>query len=125
MRKTRPVNLNLFTIRFPATAISSILHRLSGVILFLFIAMMLWALSASLTSPTSFDQLHQTFTNSFTLRFFVWVCLSSLLYHFIAGVRHLIMDLGYGETIRGGRFSAYLVILLSIIFIIALGIRLW
>lgn len=124
MQKKRPVNLNLFTIRFPVTAISSILHRASGVVLFLFIVFLLYALQFSLKSEQSFNALHATLS-SFWPRFFVWIFLSSLVFHVIAGIRHFLMDMGYGEGKASGKFSAYLVLILSVVAIVALGVRLW
>jgi succinate dehydrogenase / fumarate reductase cytochrome b subunit len=124
MQKPRPINLNLFTIRFPVTAIASILHRVSGVILFFFIIFLLYALELSLKSADAFTSLRQTLSMP-GARFFVWVFLSSLVFHLFVGLRHLCMDMGYGEGKNSGRFSAYLVLILSIIVIVALGIRLW
>lgn len=124
MQKKRPVNLNLFTIRFPVTAIASILHRASGVLLFIFILFMLYALSGSLQSADTFAKL-QTCLSTPEMRFLSWVFLSSLVFHIFAGIRHLLMDLGYAEEKASGAYGAYLVIIFSIIVIFALGIRLW
>jgi succinate dehydrogenase / fumarate reductase cytochrome b subunit len=124
MQKSRPVNLNLFTIRFPVTAIISILHRLSGVIMFLFIGLLLYALNQSLKSPDSFGQLQVLLTYPLS-RFIIWVFLSSLLLHIFAGLRHIVMDFGFAEEKTNARISAYSVIILSILFILALGVRLW
>ena len=124
MQKPRPVNLNLFTIRFPVTAISSILHRASGVILFFGILFFLYVLQRSLASAESFAALQACLTGPWA-RFFTWVVLSALVFHIIAGIRHLSMDVGYGEEKTSGRVGAYLVIVLSVMVILALGVRLW
>ena len=124
MRKNRPINLNLFAIRFPVTAIISILHRISGVILFLFIVLLLYALELSLQSPASFSSLQQFFQNGF-IKFLIWGFLSSLIFHVFAGIRHLIMDLGWGEEKHVAKISSWLVILLVLITSIGLGIRIW
>lgn len=124
MQKKRPVNLNLFTIRFPATAISSILHRISGVILFVFILTLLDLLKDSLAGADSFAQL-QAWLSTPIMRFVAWVFLSALAFHIVAGVRHLIMDLGYAEEKKSGMLGAYLVMFFSAIIILALGIQLW
>ena len=124
MSKQRPKNLNLFTIRFPIPAIISILHRISGVILFLVVPFMLWGLSLSLSSPQDFDDLH-LFLSSPWMKLFIWSCLSSFIYHFIAGIRHLLMDVHVGEELKSGRLSAKLTLFISIILIILAGIWLW
>ncbi len=124
MQKNRPINLNLFTIRFPVTAISSILHRGTGVILFLGIVFFLYLLNHSLKSADSFASLQICFQHPLS-KFFLWVLLSALIYHLIAGIRHLFMDCGLGEGKVSGRLSAYGVIILSFVLIIALGVRIW
>lgn len=124
MKKQRPKNLNLFTIRFPIPAIASILHRLSGFFLFILIPFMLWVLHLSLASQQSFDDLHQVFTSP-GIKFIIWLSLSAFIYHFIAGIRHLFMDIGIGEELKSGKFSAALTIMLSAIIIILTGVWLW
>lgn len=124
MKDKRPVNLNLLKIRFPAAAIVSILHRVSGVIVFLLLPLLLWLLSQSLASVATFNALHADLMQP-GLKFFVWALLSALLYHFVAGIRHLFMDAGIGETLIGGKLSAYLVFALSAMGIILLGVWLW
>ncbi len=123
-KKTAPVNLNLFTIHFPIPAIVSILHRLSGVLLFLLIPLMLWGFSLSLSSADEFDALVSLFSPPW-VKFLLWVGLSAFLYHAVAGVRHLLMDLGIGESLAGGRVSAMLVLAISILLAVLTGIWLW
>lgn len=127
MHKTGPRNIsiaNLMHYRFPVMAIASIFHRLSGFILFLMIPFILWILDASLKSSASFNQLHQCLSYPVS-KFFVWVLLSALAYHVIAGIKHLIMDLGHLESKVGGKISSTIVMLLAFVVIIALGVWLW
>lgn len=124
MKDTRPVNLNLFTIRFPIPAIVSILHRISGVILFLILPFLIWGLAVSLHSSQDYEDLRQ-FLSTPWMRFIIWGTLSALVYHLIAGIRHLIMDVGIGESLRGGRLGAQVTIIISLILIILMGIWLW
>lgn len=124
MKDKRPINLNLLTISFPIPAIVSILHRISGVILFILIPFLIWGLYLSLATPQSFDQL-TFFLNSPLMKFIIWGFLSSFIYHLIAGVRHLLMDMGIGESLAGGRLGAQLTIIMSVILMILAGIWLW
>ncbi len=124
VNKKRPVNLDLRTIRFPLPAITSILHRISGFLLFLLIPVLLWALSASLSSADSFAALKECFSYPIA-KFCVWVILSALAYHLVAGIRHLLMDCGWGESLTGGRMGAKLILIVSAILIIAVGVWLW
>lgn len=123
-KQQRPKNLNLFTIRFPVPAIASILHRISGFILFILIPFILWGLFLSLDSEQSFDNLHQVLSTSW-IKFVVWGSLSAFLYHFIAGIRHLLMDIGIGEELKSGRLSAMLTMAIAFILIILTGVWLW
>lgn len=124
MNNQRPKNLNLFTIQFPIPAIVSILHRISGLILFLLIPFLLWVLQRSLTSEQGFDDIHQAMT-SLCAKTIVWLALSAFIYHFIAGIRHLLMDIHIGESLRSGRIGSILTLIISGLLIIITGIWLW
>ena len=83
--------------RLPITAWASITHRASGVFLFVGMAVLLWALDASLASPESFAALQETLDNPL-LKLVIWALIAGLIYHALAGVKHLVMDFGIGET---------------------------
>lgn len=124
MKKQRPRNLNLFTIRFPLPAIASILHRISGLILFLLTPFVLWGFYLSLASSQSFDDLHQTLANPY-LKFLIWCGLSGLFYHLVAGIRHLLMDIGIGDGRHSGKVGAIITLIVSALLIISTGVWLW
>lgn len=124
LKQKRPVNLDLTTIKMPSTAIVSILHRMSGILIFLLMPLMLYGLQQSLLSPEDFIRTQKCF-DICGMKFLVWVFLSGLIYHGLAGIRHLLMDLGVGETATAGRKSACLVLGLAFILIVCLGISLW
>ncbi len=119
--KQRPVNLDLRTIRMPITAIVSILHRATGLLLFILIPFMLWVLSFSLSSSDHLAQL-QNWMGNFWLRFFLWVFFAGMFYHIAAGIRHLLIDIHIGETLMGGRMGAWIVFVLSFVVIVLTGI---
>ena len=121
MRQNRPVNLDLTKFSFPITAIVSILHRLSGLLLFILIPFLLGALQYSLTGRSQFNELKACLTNPVVL-FIIWLCLSALIYHIVAGVRHLLMDIGFGEGLAAGRQSSFWVFGISIVLAILAGI---
>ena len=114
MDKKHPVNLNLLSIKFPITAITSILHRLSGVFLFLLIPIILYIWSYSLTSSLHFANV-QAWLGSWGVKILLWLLLAALIYHLVAGIRHLIMDLGYGESKTSGPRGARAVLIVSVI----------
>lgn len=115
MQNKRPINLNLFTLRFPITAIVSILHRASGVLLFLLMPLALCFLDKSLLSEEHFLMVRSYFTSS-GAKLVLWVASVALFYHVVAGIRHLLMDLSIGETREGGRLGAKLVLAVVAIF---------
>lgn len=117
----RPVNLDLRTIRQPITAIVSILHRISGIGVFILLPFVLYYLRLSLSSSLGFDAIQHYFFCKLVLFLF----LTGLIYHSIAGIRHLLMDIGIGETLEGGRTGAKIVLILSILAVIWLGVTLW
>jgi len=105
-------------------AIVSILHRISGIILFLLIPFMVWLLDHSLKSETSFISLRSSFA-SHEIKFLIWLLLSALVYHLLAGIKHLFMDFGVMETIRGSYWSSVVVFTVSAVIILSLGVWLW
>lgn len=120
----RPVNLDLRTIKLPVTAYTSIAHRISGVILFLAIAGLLWMLDTSLSSEAGFEQIQSCLQNPLA-KLVIWGVLSALIYHLIAGIRHLVMDAGVGEELESGKLGAKIVIVISAICIVLLGVWVW
>ena len=105
-------------------AIASILHRISGILIFLLLPFMLYGLKMSLTSITDFAAL-QFLWHNLGIKFIVWCFISALVYHSLAGVRHLIMDLGCGETVTAGKRSAWLVFILALFIIMSLGVLMY
>lgn len=125
MKKQRPINLNLQTIRFSVTAIVSILHRVSGVIMFVAIGIMLWVLGLSLSAPEGFIQA-AAMINSFIIKVIFWGILTALAYHTLGGIRHMLMDFGYlEETLAVGKTTANITFLLTAILSILAGVLVW
>lgn len=124
MKDKRPVNLDISTISLPLAAYTSITHRLSGVIVFAGIAVLLWLLDLSLSSENGFNQMKEIFTAP-VMKFVIWAIFSALAYHMVAGVKHLLMDSGIGETKEAGPIGAVITILISLILIVSLGVWIW
>ena len=124
MNKNRPVNLDISTIKLPITAYVSILHRVSGVILFVGMAILLCLLDSSLESAESFKSLKSELSNPL-YQFVVWGTLAALGYHIAAGVRHLFMDAGIGETLEGGQAGAKIALAVAVVLIVLAGVWVW
>jgi succinate dehydrogenase cytochrome b subunit len=119
----RPKNLNLFTIHFPIPAIVSILHRLSGVALFVFIPLFIWLFAYSLTND-GFSVLQDWFEEPF-IKGVIWLAFLPICFHLVAGIRHLLMDIHVGEQLALGRLNAILTFVVVIALMILIGIWLW
>ena len=117
---TRPVNLQLTTFRLPIAAITSILHRIAGVVLVFGAGYFTYLLSLTLESPESFDWVFHAVRNTYH-GLLVWVVLTAVSYHFFAGIRHLLMDFHIGITLRVSRISSWSVLLISGVVSIGLG----
>jgi succinate dehydrogenase / fumarate reductase, cytochrome b subunit len=120
----RPVNLDLTTIKFPVTALASISHRVAGVALFVALPILLWMLDRSLASPESFADL-QTLLSAPLAKLVIWGILAAVIYHLVAGIKHLIMDWGIGETLEGGRRGAILSFIVAGVLIALAGVWVW
>lgn len=124
MKKQRPVNLDLTTIKMHPAANASILHRISGVMMVFAIGILLWTLSLSLSSAEGFAQI-QGYLDGIFFKFIIFGCLSALTYHLLAGVRHLLMDLGKFEELVSGNATAKIVISLWLVISAVIGAWLW
>ena len=84
----------------------------------------MWMLDASLASEDSFLALRGILGEPL-VQVVLWGVLAALAYHAVAGVRHLIMDLGIGESLEGGRTGAKLVLFFAVILMVLAGVWLW
>ncbi|WP_028864807.1 succinate dehydrogenase, cytochrome b556 subunit [Psychromonas aquimarina] len=124
MRKERPKNLDLATVKFPITATASILHRVSGIIVFIALAIFLTLLNCSLTSEQDFYRVLGYFDN-FLFEFVMWGALTGLAYHAVFGVRHMIQDLGFWEELDSASLSAKIGFILTAVLSVLAGILVW
>ncbi|MFC4656507.1 succinate dehydrogenase, cytochrome b556 subunit [Rheinheimera sp.] len=124
MKKQRPVNLDLTTISFPASASASILHRVTGVAMFFALVFVIWAWAVSLSSPEGFETV-KSVMQSFIAKFIAWGTITVLTYHILGGLRHLVMDMGHWEELESGNTSAKVTIALWIVLAVVAGVWLW
>src|SRR5688572_33475840 len=124
MSQERPKYLNLFQIRQPVPAIVSILHRVSGALLFLFLWLFLVGLQRSLGSPESFSEL-KAFMDQPLMKLVVLGLVWAYLHHTFAGMRHLALDLQLGIQLPGARASAFAVLAASFGLTAVIGALIW
>lgn len=120
----RPKNLNLFTIRLPVNAIISIMHRMSGMVLFLMLPVLLWTLSQLLQSDASYLAL-MGMLHHWLAKLFVLVLSWAFFHHFYAGLRHLAMDVHWMTSLRKARFSSRLVLCLDVMSVTVFAFVIW
>ena len=123
--KKRPKHLDLITIRLPLPGIISILHRISGAVLFLFvIPFALAALQGGLGSPASFAEWGGVFANPLVKLIvigFAW----AYLHHLCAGIRYLLLDLHKGVDLPTARLTSQIVLGVSLFLTLLVAVNLW
>ncbi len=124
VNSNRPVNLDLSQFSFPLPAITSIIHRVTGLALFVGVAFVLWAFEMSLSNEEGFNVV-KGIMQGFLAKLILWGIISALLYHLVAGIKHLLMDVGIGETLEGGKLGAKITLVVSIVLILLAGVWIW
>jgi succinate dehydrogenase / fumarate reductase cytochrome b subunit len=124
VKKQRPVNLDLTTIKMPATAKASILHRITGVAFFFAMVFVIVAWAVSLQSADGFAMAQAWMAGPFG-KFVAIGSLAALSYHIIGGIRHLIMDMGHWEELESGNNSAVAAIAIWLVTVVVAGVWLW
>jgi len=127
-RPTRPVHRNIHisqivAYRLPASGIVSILHRVSGAVMFLLLPPVLYLFDKSLTSEISFGTF-KAITGNWFAKLVLLVLLWSFLHHFVAGIRHLFMDMHIGVEKDTGRQTAVSVLVISLVLWVAFALKL-
>jgi len=121
MNQTRPVFLNLLKLRLPVTSWTSILHRVSGVLLFLSIPFLVYLLELSLSSAAGFERAAELVTHPL-IQAGALLLSWAVIHHLLAGIRFLLIDIDIGIERESSRRSAWGVNLLALaLLIIAVG----
>lgn len=115
----RPKNLNLLKIRMPVTAVVSILHRVSGIVLFLSIPYVVWLLSQSITSQAGFNYVLNVFSTDCGKLINV-ILLWAIVHHFFAGIRFLLLDIDIAISREATIKMAWLVNILVFVTLVLL-----
>jgi len=124
-KQQRPVFLNPLKIAFPASAKVSILHRFSGLLLFLAIPVGLALLQRSLSSADALNRLADIAGYGAALKALLFIALVGTAYHFCAGIRFLLLDMHIGVALGQARRSAKLVLAIGVLALLVFGFLLW
>lgn len=121
----------ILSYRLPPAGIVSILHRVSGALMFLLLPFVVWLFDKSITSEMSYDQFTTAFgagigaVPGWFVKLVVLALIWAYLHHAIAGVRHLWMDATHSVTKAQGHNTAVLTLALSVLLTAALGAKLF
>jgi succinate dehydrogenase / fumarate reductase, cytochrome b subunit len=126
-------NINAFkdlpTYRLPPAGLVSILHRISGVLMFVLLPLVIWIFDTSVSSEISFARFRAAFNvgaGGVILKLIALALLWAYLHHFIAGVRHLLMDVSHAAVSKErGDTSAKVTLVLSLVLTVILGAKLF
>jgi succinate dehydrogenase / fumarate reductase cytochrome b subunit len=111
--------------RLPLAGRVSILHRVSGMLLFIFLPFLLYLFDQSLTSELSFEVFKGIFSN-IIVKLIALVLAWAFLFHFCAGIRHLVMDINHSAVSKEkGKQSSVIVFVVSSILTIAFALKLF
>lgn len=124
MNPTRPKYLDLTKIRLPLPGLVSILHRISGLGLFLFLPLLLWLLQSSLASPDTYVRYRAAIAHPL-LKLVLIGLMWAFLHHLMAGVRFLLLDVHYGTGLAAARATSVVVLAVSLALTVILGVWLW
>jgi succinate dehydrogenase / fumarate reductase cytochrome b subunit len=119
--KNRPVYLNLFKIRLPVGGILSILHRATGAFLVLLLPIALYILQRSLQDPAAYAKIAVQAVNPIG-RIVVLVIVWVFAQHFFSGIRHLLLDIGIGDSKPAARRNAWLAFAASLTVVALTGV---
>jgi succinate dehydrogenase / fumarate reductase, cytochrome b subunit len=121
---SRPKYLNLMQIRLPLPAVVSIMHRVSGAVLFLALPLLLCGLQQSLASAEGYATLRAAFS-SWIVKVVATALVWGYLHHLCAGIRHLLLDLDIGTELAQARSSSTMVLVVSVALTLLAGVAIW
>ena len=128
VRKPRPKYLNLqaliFEIRLPLPGWVSILHRISGALLFVALVWLLWMLDRSLSSEAAFDKIKH-YAGLWPVKLSLLVLVWAYCHHFCAGIRYLFLDLDKGAELVTARLTSWMTLVASLALTALFGLKLW
>ncbi|MBH1965218.1 MAG: succinate dehydrogenase, cytochrome b556 subunit [Comamonadaceae bacterium] len=122
---------DILTYRLPPSAIVSILHRISGALMFLLLPFIIWLFDKSVSSEISFGEFSAAFTTGlgifpgWFIKLVVLALIWAYLHHLIAGLRHLYMDATHKLSKEFGKSTAVTTLVLSVALTVILGAKLF
>ena len=124
LKQQRPKFLNLLKIHLPVTGITSIAHRISGVLLFLAIPGFIYLFQLSVRDESGFNAVGELLVCGWVkvaVTLLVWV----LAHHVLAGIRYLLTDIAIGMNLPAARASAWFVNIASVCIFLLIALVIW
>ena|SRR5262245_1133661 len=124
VKRRRPLWFNLSPLNLPVPGLVSILHRVSGALLFLGLVAFLYLLELSLASESGYARAGELLRSPIA-KLLVIASIWALLHHMCAGVRHLFLDVDVGTSLHAARRSALAVLVVSLAMTASIAVRIW
>ena len=122
---SRPVDIQFGKFSWPVTAIASITHRISAVIIWVGLGVGLATLYFANQSEASFDLVVLTLQSNFLAQFVAWGLLSAFGYYCMGTIKHLLQDMGYCEEFASGKIISWVAIISGLSLSVLAGVYVW
>jgi len=122
---SRPVDIQFGKFSWPVTAIASITHRISAVIIWIGLGIGLGTLYFANQSEASFDLVFFALDSNFMAQFVAWGLLSAFGYYCMGTIKHLLQDMGYCEEFASGKIISWIAILSGLSLSVLAGVYVW
>lgn len=126
MQDKRPVYLSVNPLKFtfPIAALASIVHRITGALLFIAVAYLLYLLQLALQSPAGFAEVRALLDTPLH-QLGMFATLGALAYHFVLGVKHLLLDFHLLDSLEGSRYATLVSLVLFAVLLILIAVWIW
>ena len=122
---SRPVDLQMLKFSWPVTAIASITHRISAVIIWVGLGILLATLYCASRSQADFAAVAELIETNFFAQFVLWGLLSAFGYYSMGTIKHLIQDMGFCEEFDGGKMISWVAISSGLLLSVLAGGYVW
>ena len=126
MKDKRPVYLSVNPLKFtfPIAAPASIVHRVTGALLFIAVAYLLYLLQLALQSPAGFAEVLAMLSTPLH-QLAMFATLGALAYHFVLGIKHLLLDFHLLDSLEGSRNATIVSLILFAVLLIMIALWIW
>jgi succinate dehydrogenase / fumarate reductase cytochrome b subunit len=122
---SRPVDLQMLKFSWPVTAIASITHRISAVIIWVGLGILLATLYCASRSQADFAAVAELIETNFFAQFVLWGLLSAFGYYCMGTIKHLVQDMGFCEEFDSGKMISWVAISSGLLLSVLVGVYVW